>query len=221
MGRRIETTTKGVSSMALVVIAAVLATLTALLLSGGLGIDLPFTSEEVDRTPPVVVGDVRDIAEFRAAETDMEVIVDIENDVRFVPDIIAGERVQYVAVGSVAASVDFSQLSEDDIIYDEETGAVTIILPAPTIEEPVIDLDESGVMNRDRGLFNRLGSIFVDNPTSEEPLMRAAQEEMAAAAEDTSLIAEARENTERMLEELLGGVDVESVIVRFEVPASP
>ena len=115
------------------------------------------------------------------------------------PDFIAGERVQYVAVGSVDAVVDFSNLDEDSVIFDEDTGKAVIILPEPTIGDPVIDYENSGVMNRDRGVLDRLGGIFTDNPTGEEKLIVAGTDKMVAAVPASDLLQRAEENTEEML----------------------
>lgn len=180
---------------------------------------IPFTKEQIDRTPPVVLTEISDLAEFRAAEAQFEVIVDQEDDIAFVPDFIAGERVQYVAVGTVDATVDFSDLDEDSVIFDEETGKAVIILPEPTIGDPVIDYDNSGVMNRDRGVLDRLGGIFSDNPTGEEKLVVAATDKMIAAVPASDLLQRAEENTEKMLISLLAGVGVEDVDVVFERPS--
>jgi Protein of unknown function (DUF4230) len=182
-------------------------------------ISFPFTSESKDHSPPVVLTELRDLAEFRAAEADFEVIVDRENDVKWVPGFIAGDRVQYVAVGSVDATVDFAGLTDDSIIFDEDNEQATIILPAPSIGDPVIDFENSGVMNRDRGVLDRLGGVFSDNPTAEESLIVEAQNKMIAGVGESDLLERARENTEKMLTTLLGGVGVDDVEVVFEMPS--
>lgn len=183
-------------------------------------ISFPFTSESKDHSPPVVLTELRDLAEFRAAEAEFEVIVDRENDVKWVPGFIAGDRVQYVAVGSVDATVDFAGLTDDSIIFDDDNNRATVILPAPTIGEPVLDFENSGVMNRDRGVLDRLGGVFNDNPTAEESLIVEAQEKMIAGVGESDLLERAQENTEKMLTTLLGGVGVENVEVVFEAPSA-
>jgi hypothetical protein len=184
-----------------------------------LDIDLPFGTETKDHSPPVIVNEIRDLAEFRAAEADLEVIVDQEHDVKWVPSFLAGERVQYVAVGAVDATVDFSSLGEEAVIVDGD-GTATIIVPAPQIGEPVIDFDQGGVMNRDRGVLNRLGGVFVDNPTGEAALIAEAEEKMTAAAASSDLLERAEENTTTMLTDLAMALGVEDVRVVFEQPAN-
>lgn len=184
-----------------------------------LGFANPFSSETVDRTPPVVLTEINDLAEFKAAEAQFEVLIDEENDIRFVPGFIAGDRVQYVAVGAIEATVDFAGLTEDSIEFDEETGRAVITLPAPTLGDPVIDFENSGVMNRDRGVLDRAGGFFTDSPTGEESLIVAASDKMVEAVPASDLLERAEENTEKMLTTLLGGVGVEEVDVIFEEPS--
>jgi hypothetical protein len=183
-------------------------------------IDLPFGTDTKDHSPPVIVNQIRDLAEFRAAEADMQVIVDRERDVKWVPSFIAGERVQYVAVGTVDATVDFSSLDDGAVVVAED-GSATIIVPAPTIGTPVIDFDQGGVMNRDRGVLDRLGGVFVDNPTAEAALIAEAQEKMLAAAAESDLLERAEENTTTMLTDLAMALGVEDVRVVFEKPRTP
>ncbi len=183
---------------------------------GLFNISFPFTSETKDHSPPVVLTELRDLAEFRAGEAQFEVIVDRENDVKWVPGFIAGDRVQYVAVGSVDATVDFAGLTDESIIFDDATGSATVILPAPTVGDPVIDFENSGVMNRDRGVLDRLGGVFSDNPTAEKSLIVEAQEKMIAGVGESDLLERAEENTEKMLTTLLNGVGVDNVNVVFE-----
>lgn len=183
------------------------------------GFSMPFSSETVDRTPPVVLTEVIDLAEFKAAEAQFEVVVDEETDIFLLPGFIAGERVQYVAVGKVEATVDFSGLTEDSIVFDEVTGRAVITLPAPTISDPIIDLENSGVMNRDRGVLDRVGGVFSDSPTGEQELIVAASDKMTEAVPASDLLERAEANTEKTLTTLLSGVGVEQVDVEFEQPS--
>ena len=76
-------------------------------------------------------------------------------------------------------------------------------------------MDQSHVMNRDRGLLNRLGGVFTDNPTSELGLYEAAQDKMSAAAARTGLVTMAEEQAESLLEPLVRQLGVTTVEVRF------
>ena len=178
-------------------------------------LQLPFGRELKDHSPALVLNEIRDLAELHAAQAEFEVIVDREVDVKWVPSFIAGDRVQFVAVGTVDAIVDFGALDEDSVIVDNDTNTVTILLAAPVAADPVIDLDQSGVMNRDRGLLDRLGSVFVDSPTEEISLIREAEDKMAASVTGTDLIARAKTSTTKTLTGLLETLGIENVRVVY------
>jgi hypothetical protein len=176
---------------------------------------LPFQTTEKDHSPPPILAELRELSDLHAAQAEFEVVVDQEKDVRFMPALIAGERVQYVAVGTVDAVVDLTRLPTDAVRYDPETDSAVVYLPRPVIAEPVLDLDQSHVMNRDRGILTRLGGVLSDSPTSEHGLQEAAMEKMAEAAASTELVAMAEDRAESLLEPLVRQLGVKTVEVRF------
>ena len=181
-------------------------------------INLPFTTEDKDYSPPPILTELRELSDLHAAQAEFEVVIDHEKDVRYIPSILAGERVQFVAVGTVDAIVDLSTLSADAIVFDPKTNSVVVTLPAPTIGEPVLDHDQSHVMNRDRGLFDRLSGFFSDNPTSEAALYDAASDKMADAAAQSGLVEKAEDHVEELLEGMILDLGVDEVDVQFEAP---
>jgi hypothetical protein len=190
-----------------------------LVVAGMVSIKLnPFKTENKDHSPPPILTELREITDLHAAQAEFEVVIDDEKDVRYMPAALAGERVQFVAVGTVDAVVDLSTLTADAIEFDPETNSVVLTLPAPTIGDPVIDHEVSHVMNRDRGLFNRLGGLFSDNPTSEDALYEAASDKMADAAAQSGLVAMAEAHVEDVLEATITRIGVDEVEVRFEAP---
>ena len=90
----------------------------------------PFTTEKVDHSPPPILLDLRDLADYHAAQAQFEVTVDEEDDVQWLPAFIAGERVQFVAIGTVDAIVDFTNLPTSALQQSEDRTSVTITLPA-------------------------------------------------------------------------------------------
>lgn len=194
----------------------VAAALVAALVLGWRLIDSPFSTTEVDHSPPPVLLELRDLAEFHAAQGQFEVTVDVEQDVKYVPSWLAGERVQFVAVGTVDAIVDFGRLTETWFSIDETAGSVAVVLPPVRLAAPTIDLDTSHVMNRDRGLMDRLGGVFSDSPTSEQELYALAEDKIAAAANATELARRAEDNTRSTITAMLQALGFERVDVRFQ-----
>jgi hypothetical protein len=182
----------------------------------------PFTTETQDRSAPPVLLELRNLAEFHAAQGQFEVTLDIEDDVQWMPSFIAGERVQFIAVGSVDAVVDFRALDAQSVDVDDDTSTVVVELGPVTLQPPVLDLEQSHVMNRDRGLINRLGGMFNDNPTSEGRLMREAEDKIALAAAATELVERAEENVTQSLTALIRALGYENVQVTFaDAPIAP
>lgn len=175
----------------------------------------PFGSETIDRTQPALLQSLADLSDYHAATGNFQVIVDTEKDTKFVPSFIRGERTVFVAGGSVDAVVDFSQLDERSIQVSPDRTSVSVVLPVPALAEPTVDPEHSRVVSRDRGLFDRIGSAFSDNPAGERSLALAAQEKMRAAANESDLRRRAEDNTRRMLEGMLRALGYTDVTVTF------
>jgi Protein of unknown function (DUF4230) len=176
----------------------------------------PFGTETVDRSGPTVLKSIENLRDFRAASGHFQVIVDVEQDVRFVPDKIKGERVLFVAVGDVDAGVDFTGIEDGAVDVSRDGESVTLELPPATFREPELDLDRSYVYDRDRGVFDRLQSLLGDDTGDDAELYRLAEEKLAAAARDESgLLQRAERNTRTMLIGLLRALGFTNVEVRF------
>ena len=180
------------------------------------GFGNPFGTETVDRTGPAVLKSIENLRDFRAASGHFEVIVDVEEDARFVPAKIKGERVLFVAIGSVDAGVDFRGLEDGAVDVSDDGKGVSLELPPATFREPELDLERSYVYDRDRGAIDRLQSLFGDDAGVERELYPLAEEKLANAARDGSgLLARAERNTRLMLEGLLRSLGFTRVDVRF------
>ena len=180
------------------------------------GLGNPFSEQTVDRSGPAVLKSIRNLSDFRAATGHFEVIVDVEKDTRFVPDKLKGERVLFLAVGSVDAGVDFKGLKEDAVVVSDDRRSVTLELPPARYRDPQLDLERSRVYDRDRGVIDRLQSLFGDDAGTDPQIYALAEEKLAAAARDGSgLLARAERNTRLMLTGLLRSLGFTRVEIRF------
>jgi hypothetical protein len=177
----------------------------------------PFTTVTKDHSPPPVLTELRDLSDFHAAQAQFEVTLDLEKDVKYVPSAIAGERVQFLGVGTVDAVVDFGTIGAGAVQMSDDNKSVVVTLPGPYAMDPILDHKQSHVMNRDRGLLNRLGGIFNDNPTSEASLYDAAMNKMADAAAQTDLLQRAQEHTTFVLTGMLKSMGFEKIDIVFQV----
>jgi hypothetical protein len=178
----------------------------------------PFAPKVVDRSPAPLVLALRDLADYHAASGTFQALVDVERDTPHVPSLISGERVTFLAVGTVDAVVDFSGLDPARVAVSADRRAVTITLPAPQLAKAVVDHDASRVLDRDRGLLERLGGVFEESPTSEQELYRLAQGKLQAAAAKSDLLARAEASTRSMLSGLAGSFGFEQATVTFAPP---
>jgi Protein of unknown function (DUF4230) len=174
----------------------------------------PFRTETVDRSQPAVLKAIQDLEQLRAASGHFEVIVDVEKDTRFVPAVIRGERVLFVAVGTVDAGVDLAGVDEDAV--DVRGRRASIDLPAARLLAVRVDPERSYVYDRDRGLVDRVASLFQDSPTGERELYSLAEDKLVAAARGGSgLLARAERNTRATLTALLRALGFERIEIRF------
>jgi Protein of unknown function (DUF4230) len=179
----------------------------------------PLEPEVVDRSTPALLLALDDLSEYHAATADLQVMVDLEIDTPWVPSVISGERVHVLAVGTADAYVDFEGLDDDAVTLSPDGESATIVLPAPQMSEVRIDPEESRVVDRDRGLVERLGDAFQENPTDDSALYELAERRLADAAAQSDVLERAEANTRDMLTTLAMSLGVESVTVDFEEPA--
>jgi Protein of unknown function (DUF4230) len=182
----------------------------------------PFTHHTVDRSAPPVLVTVRDLARYHAATGQFEVLVDTEDDIKYVPAAIAGERTLFIGVGSVDAYVDLGALDTAHVRVSPDGKTATITLPHAVLDQTVLDTEQSHVAARKRGLLNRVGGVFSDSPTGEQDLYNAAEGKIHDAATATGLVAKADANTADMLRNLLRPLGVERVdVVYADPPVTP
>jgi hypothetical protein len=193
--------------------------------AGGLGGLLPnlnpFASETKDRSQPAVLRSLERLSEYRAATANLQVIVDIETDAKYLPPFIKGERTLLVAAGNVDAVVDFNRLDRRSVAVSRDRKTVTVRLPAARLSEARLDLERTRVYDRDRGVLDRIGGVLDDDRDRDRELFALAERKLRdAAAADGSLRGAAQRNTELMLSNLLRAVGFKRIDVQFAAPAS-
>ena len=172
----------------------------------------PFEEKTVDRTGPSVLQSLTELSEFRAASAYYETVVDLKDDTNNLPDWISGERVLYVGKGDVDAFVDFGELDERRVDLSEDGTSVTVKLPAPTVDEPALDLETSYVADRDEGFINK----FKGSDLEREAQLKAIEQMTTAATGEGKLIDLAKESTTAMLRGLFGSLGYTNITITFD-----
>ncbi len=181
--------------------------------------DDPFEQEVVDRSTPPLLLALQDLNEYHAATGTFQVVVDREVSTRYVPSAISGERVEYLATGTADAYVDFATLDAGGVTLSDDGTSATIALPAPRLDEIRIDPEHSHVLDRDRGLVERIGDALDDDPVDDSWVYALAEDRLTAAAAESDLLERAETNTRGMLTSLARSLGVDEVTVEFEEPA--
>lgn len=176
----------------------------------------PFEESEIDRSQPVLLQSIQDLSRYEAAAGNFQVVIDLEKDVRFLPSWVRGERTLFVAAGTVNAYVDFSAIDDGTIQISGEAAHIT--LPPPALDRTNLDSERSYVFAQERGLLNRIESLFSDNPGEQRELYVLAEQKIQAAAQESGIIARAEQNTRSMLVGMLRSLGYTSVTVTFEQP---
>jgi hypothetical protein len=179
----------------------------------------PLEQRVVDRSTTPLLLALQDLHEYHAASGTFQVVVDREVDTRYVPSVISGERVEFLATGTADAYVDFAALDDSGVALSADGTTATIELPAPQLDEVRMDPAESRVLDRYRGLVERVGGALGDDPVDDSALYALAEDRLTAAAAASDLRERARSNTEAMLTGLARSLGVEEVDVRFVEPA--
>lgn len=182
------------------------------------GLDNPFAEETTDRSQPVLLRSIRDLSRFTAASGDFEVVIDVETNRRFIPDVLLGERTLFVAAGSVDAYVELGGLAEGALVVDQARNAVTVNLPPPQLAPPNLDPDRSYVFAEQRGVVNRLSDLLGGDPDQQQQVFQLAERRIAEAAEASELRQRAATNTRTMLVGMLGSLGFEAITVNVAEP---
>jgi uncharacterized protein DUF4230 len=189
---------------------------------GLLGALNPFGTETRDRSTPALLQSMQRLDEYRAARANLQQVVDIERDAKYLPSFVSGERIVLVAAGDVDASIDFGRLGPRSLRVSPDRKEVVITLPAARLAPARLDLERTRVIDHDRGVVNRTEDMLGSGGTDEErELLLVAQQKLdAAASADPDLLPTAERNAAQMLRRLARGLGFERVIVRFEKRSS-
>ena len=199
--------------IALVVACALLFLGSGLKLLPGIG-DL-FDEKTTDRTGPTLLQSIQDLDRYEAASGNFQVVVDLEKDTKYLPDAIKGSRTLYVGAGTVSSYVDFSGIGSDSVQVNKDRTAATIRLPHAKLGQPALDADRSYAVSKQRGLLDRFGDFFSDNPADERAVNKLAAQHIAEAAKDSELTSRAEKNTTTMLQGLLHSLGFTDVRVVY------
>ncbi|MFF3446016.1 DUF4230 domain-containing protein [Streptomyces sp. NPDC002667] len=174
-----------------------------------------FGTETQDNSGPTLLKSIQDMSRYEAASGNFQVVVDLEKDAKYLPDAIRGTRTLYVGAGTVDAYVDLGRIGEKDVTVNSDRTSATLRLPHAALGKPALDPDHSYAVSKQRGLLDRIGDLFSDNPNDERAVQRLAAKHIGKAAQDSRLTARAETNTTSMLQGLLRSLGFTDVTVTY------
>ncbi|MEW1647365.1 MULTISPECIES: DUF4230 domain-containing protein [unclassified Streptomyces] len=174
-----------------------------------------FGTETTDRSGPALLKSIQDMSRYDAASGNFQVVVDLEKDAKYLPDAIRGTRTLYVGAGTVEGYVDLGKLGKQDVTVNADRTSASIKLPHATLGKPALDPDHSYTVSKQRGLLDRIGDIFSDNPNSEQAVQKLASKHIGEAAKTSGLTSRAETNTTNMLKGLLGSLGFTDVNISY------
>src|SRR3954464_11484354 len=180
--------------------------------------DNPFDKQTTDRSQPVLLQSMRDLSRYVAADGTFQVIVDLQDDRKYVPDWLINRRILFVGSGTVEEYVDFSSLADKALEVDNEKKTIKLTLPPPQQGDAALDLQKSYVVEEDRGLLTSIGDAFKSDTDKQQRVYQLSQQRITEAARASGLDQRARDNTQHMLESLFTRLGYTSVTVTFTTP---
>src|SRR3954454_164727 len=180
--------------------------------------DNPFSDRTTDRSQPVLLQSMRDLSRYVAADGTFQVIVDLQDDRKYVPDWLINRRILFVGSGTVEEYFDFSSLADKALEVDNEKKTIKLTLPPPQQGDAALDLQKSYVVEEDRGLLTSIGDAFKSDTDKQQRVYQLSQQRITEAARSSGLDQRARDNTQHMLESLFTRLGFTSVTVTFSSP---
>ena len=162
----------------------------------------------IDTSQPTVIQHIQQLQRLETVVYSMEKIVTGSQENRFLPPLLAGDRLLLIVHGEVTAGVDLAALDPSQLNVSGTT--VNLNLPDAAIFSTRIDNARTRVYARETGLFSS------PDPQLESEVRREAERQLTQAALDGGILQSAAANARTTLTSLLRGLGFETVNVYSE-----
>jgi hypothetical protein len=159
--------------------------------------------------PETVIHEIRSLARLETIQYTLEKVITAEqgqNELGF----LFGDKLLFVAHGTVIAGVDLARLRPEDMTVN---GTVlTVRLPPAEVFVATLDNDKSYVYNRETGLLTK------GDTNLETTARQVAEKEILKSAIDDGILKQAQTNAESYLSRMLMGLGYSDVIFVESTP---
>lgn len=152
-------------------------------------------SVSVDTSRASVIQEMKELQRLETAQYTIDKIIEAKTEGNVFQEVLYGDKILLIAHGKVIAGIDFSTLTEDSIIIEEEK--ITFKLPPAEIFLTNLDESQTRVYDRTQGLLSK------GNKDLETTARQQASETIKKAACEGGILAEATENAKKQLSTLL------------------
>ena len=162
----------------------------------------------IDISQPTVVQQIQQLQRLETVVYNMEKIVSGTQDSKYLPRLLAGDRLLLIVHGEVTAGVDLAALDPSRLTIRGKT--VDLNLPEPAVFSTRLDNARTRVYARETGLFTS------PDPQLESEVRREAERQLTQAALDGGILRTAAANARTTLTSLLLGLGFETVNIHSE-----
>ena len=156
--------------------------------------------------PVTIIRDVRALARLETIRYSMEKVITAETgsgDLSF----LFGDKLLFVAHGTVIAGIDLANLDEEDLSL--RNGTLYVTLPAVEIFVATLDNEKSYVYDRETGLLSK-GDLNLETLARQ-----SAEEAILQAALEDGILQQAQDNAGNYLERLFNALGYPEVELEF------
>jgi len=163
-------------------------------------------STRIDVSRPTVVQHIQQLQRLETVVYNMEKIVSGGQENKYLPRMLAGDRILLIVHGEVTAGVDLGALDPSQLSV--EAKSVAIKLPEASLFSTRLDNARTRVYTRETGLFS------TPDPELESDVRREAERQLTQAALDGGILKAAATNARTTLTSFLHGLGFEAVTFR-------
>ncbi len=140
--------------------------------------------------PVTIIHEVRSLARLETIQYSVEKVISAEMGQGFF-GFLVGDKILFVAHGTVIAGVDLQKLQPEDLKIED--GVLHVHLPEAEVFTATLDNGESYVYDRQQGVLNR-GDVNLETSARQ-----AAEQEIRNAALEDGILAQAQTNAQSYL----------------------
>ena len=159
--------------------------------------------------PVTIIHEIRALARLETIQYTVEKVITADSGQAIFRPLF-GDRLLFVAHGTVIAGIDLNKLSQSDLSIQD--GVLKIHLPDPEIFSASLDNEKSYVFDRQTGILTQ------GQPNLETLARQAAEQEIYKAAVADGILSQAEVNGESYLSQLLHNLGFVDVIFITSTP---